>query len=131
MSSGSAGGFAVLDDNEWHRALNQHLFLFRLDRRRGAQRVGGRKPLGCRAGFGGYRTDNAWLAGALPARRLGRFERQTLIRPTAAMDLRHGDRCSLHFLFALWTREMTAALIKQKFNITLAANSVGRLLLRS
>jgi transposase len=34
----------------------------------------------------------------------------------------------LHFSFALWTREMVAALIKRKFNITLAANSVGRLL---
>src|SRR6202023_1026214 len=43
-------------------------------------------------------TDNVWLAGALPARRLGRFESQTVIRPSAeverardAMDLRHGD----------------------------------------
>jgi transposase len=34
----------------------------------------------------------------------------------------------LKFSFALWTREMVAALIKQKFNITLAANSAGRLL---
>src|ERR1700731_3031335 len=65
---------------------------------RGGQRAGGRKPLGCRAHFGCYRTDNVWLAGALPARRLGRFEGQTVIRPSAeverardAMDLRHGD----------------------------------------
>src|SRR3984893_10789352 len=50
------------------------------------------------AHFGCYRTDNVWLAGALPARRLGRFEGQTVIRPSAeverardAMDLRHGD----------------------------------------
>jgi transposase len=34
----------------------------------------------------------------------------------------------LQFPFALWTREIVATLIKQKFNITLAANSVGRLL---
>ena len=34
----------------------------------------------------------------------------------------------LKFRFAFWPREMVAALIKQKFNITLAANSVGRLL---
>ena len=34
----------------------------------------------------------------------------------------------LKFPFALRTREMVAALIKRKFNITLAANSVGRLL---
>ena len=34
----------------------------------------------------------------------------------------------LKFQFALWTREMVAAPIKQKFNITLAANSVGLLL---
>lgn len=34
----------------------------------------------------------------------------------------------MQFPFALWTREMVAALIKQKFGITLAANSVGRLL---
>ena len=34
----------------------------------------------------------------------------------------------MQFSFALWTREMVAAMIKQKFGITLAANSVGRLL---
>ena len=34
----------------------------------------------------------------------------------------------LQFRFALWTREMVATLIKRKFKITLAANSVGRLL---
>jgi transposase len=34
----------------------------------------------------------------------------------------------MQFAFALWTRDMIAALIKQKLGITLAANSVGRLL---
>src|ERR1700730_3966008 len=34
----------------------------------------------------------------------------------------------LQFPYALWTREMVATLIKRKFNITLAANLVGRLL---
>src|SRR3984893_12605676 len=65
---------------------------------RGGQRAGGRKPLGCRAHFGCYRTDNVWRAGALPARALGRFEGQTVMRPSAeverardAMDLRRGD----------------------------------------
>jgi hypothetical protein len=46
------------------------------------------------------------------------------------MDLRHGDAeepTALRFPFALWMREMVATLIKRKFNITLAANSVGRL----
>jgi transposase len=34
----------------------------------------------------------------------------------------------LQFPFALWTREMVATLIKREFNITLAADSFGRLL---
>lgn len=34
----------------------------------------------------------------------------------------------LKFQFALWTREMVAALIRKRYGVTLAANSVGRLL---
>ncbi|MDQ6702108.1 MAG: winged helix-turn-helix domain-containing protein [Pseudomonadota bacterium] len=36
----------------------------------------------------------------------------------------------LKFPFALWTRETVAAPIERKFNITLAANSDGRLMAR-
>ena len=36
----------------------------------------------------------------------------------------------LKFPFALWTREMVAVLIRKKYSVSLAANSVGRLLAR-
>src|SRR6202045_4583079 len=53
---------------------------------RGGQRAGGRKPLGCRAHFGCYRTDNVWLAGGLPARRVGGVEGQNGILPSAEVE---------------------------------------------
>lgn len=40
----------------------------------------------------------------------------------------HKNPLQLSFRFALWTREMVADLIREKYGIRLAANSVGRLL---
>src|SRR3984893_10889712 len=102
------------------------------------QRAGGRKTLGCRSSFECHPTDNVWLAGALSARRLGRVEAKPLFGRPPKLNARamqwiydtvtRKNPLQLQFPFALWTREMVATLIKRKFNITLAANSVGRLL---
>src|SRR5271166_3011393 len=69
---------------------------------------------------------------------MGSVESQAAVRTSAetrweeaAVDLQHGDPkepAAVKFPFALWTREMVAALIKDKFNISLSLVSVGRLL---
>ncbi|PZR84059.1 MAG: hypothetical protein DLM68_13390 [Hyphomicrobiales bacterium] len=82
-------------------------------------------PLDGRPGLGRCRTDNAWLPGALPARRRSAsrakpsFGRPPKLNTPAKIDLRHGAAekpVAAAIFVRVGTREMAAAFMTESYS---------------